>query len=64
VCSREEVGAGFERTEGNRESNRATSGAYATLPWHTQTGAEPRAVSRKPETKTPNREGLGVKWWW
>ena len=61
MCSREEVGAGFERRESKRESNRATSGAYATLPWRTQIGAEPRVVLRNPEMKKPNRERLGAE---
>ncbi len=64
VCYREEVGAGFERTESERESNRVASGPQDTASWHTQNGAEPRVASRKVETKTPNRRGLGVKGWW
>ncbi len=46
VRSGEEVGAGFERTESRRESNRATSGRRAATAWHMQIGAEPRVVSR------------------
>jgi hypothetical protein len=57
MCVRcgEEVGAGFERTECEGESNPATFGRPATGGWHRQIGAEPRAVSGNPETKTPNR---------
>ena len=32
--------------------------------WHTQIGPQPRVVWRNPETKTPNRRGLGEEWWW
>ncbi|HMO48882.1 MAG TPA: hypothetical protein PKB14_23020 [Rubrivivax sp.] len=37
------------------ESNRATSVRRAATAWHMQIGAEPRVVSRNPETKTPNQ---------
>jgi len=49
------VGAGFERTESRRESNRAASGRRATAAWHMQNRPEPRVASRNPQTRTPNR---------
>lgn len=64
MCSGEEVGASFERTESQRQSNRATSGRRAATAWHRQIGAEPRVVSGKPELRTPNREWLGAEVWW
>ncbi len=66
VCVRygEEVGAGFERTESERESNRAVPGPHGTAAWHTQIGPQTRVVWRNPETKTPNRRRLGVEGWW
>ncbi|OIQ85972.1 hypothetical protein GALL_321720 [mine drainage metagenome] len=55
VCSGEEVGAGFERTESERESNRARSGAEVGDRRHRQNGPQPRVVSRNSEMKMPNR---------
>lgn len=55
VRFRKQVGAGFERRESKRESNRATSGRRAAMAWHMQIGAARRVVSRNPEMKTPNR---------
>lgn len=51
VCLREEVGAGFERREGKKESNWATFGRCGFTAWRTQIGAEPRVVSRIPTNR-------------
>jgi hypothetical protein len=40
VCFREEVGLGFERREGKKESNWAAFGRRGFSAWRTQIGAE------------------------
>ncbi|GAA0822332.1 hypothetical protein GCM10009079_31220 [Ralstonia mannitolilytica] len=61
---RKEVGADFERKEGERESNRVGPSRPGDEGQHTQNGSPPRVVSRNLKTKTPNRSRLGVEWWW
>jgi hypothetical protein len=55
VCSGEEVGADFERTEGGTESNRPTSMRHQRTARHMQNGPELRMASQTPQMKTPNR---------
>lgn len=64
VCYGENVGRDSERTEGRKGSNRTPSTSVLTAPWHTQRRACSPRILGQAQTKTPNREGLGVEFWW
>ena len=53
------------RTESRKGPNGVSFSPWADRCWHTQNRRKPRVASPIPETKTPNRERLGMcDWWW